>query len=303
MCAVPPGRLAVIGDVGGHVAELISALCVLGFDPVSSLLPADLVVVQVGDLIHRGPASAEVVALVDEVMAANPGRWVQLAGNHEAQYLHRPVFQWHEKLDRVTVATLRRWWESSTMRLAAAFDIAAEVTGPDGEQVRAGAGELLVSHAGLTFGCWDRLGQPPSAFQVADALNGLGADPSSLVWRPGLMLGGAANHSAGPVWAEAGRELVASWATAGRVPGFHQAHGHTSLVVWPEGRFRSPEVVAFDGVRIEVDRLTRLVRCEVGAQMIWGTDPCHGRLAARTWSPLVLPLTTLPAPAVPAGPG
>lgn len=42
---------------------------------------------QVGDLIHKGPDSSAVVALVDQIIDSNPGRWVQLLGNHEAQYL------------------------------------------------------------------------------------------------------------------------------------------------------------------------------------------------------------------------
>jgi hypothetical protein len=44
----------VIGDIGGHLSELRTELVRLGAGP-DGWLPDDLIVVQVGDLIHRGP--------------------------------------------------------------------------------------------------------------------------------------------------------------------------------------------------------------------------------------------------------
>ncbi|WFE98601.1 metallophosphoesterase [Micromonospora sp. WMMD964] len=43
-------------------------------------------VIQVGDLIDRGPDSAGVLAFVWQRLA-DSRRWIQLIGNHESQYL------------------------------------------------------------------------------------------------------------------------------------------------------------------------------------------------------------------------
>ena len=93
----PEGRVALFGDVGGQAVELRSALVRLGADPETLALPADLTVVQVGDLIHRGPDSPGAVDIARTVMTAQPKQWVQLVGNHEAQYLAPPRFHWPER--------------------------------------------------------------------------------------------------------------------------------------------------------------------------------------------------------------
>jgi hypothetical protein len=70
----------IIGDVGGCSAHLAAAV-----EPV--LDDADTVVIQVGDLIDRGPDSPGVLALVGRRLDLAPDRWIQLVGNHESQYL------------------------------------------------------------------------------------------------------------------------------------------------------------------------------------------------------------------------
>ena len=123
-------RLAVIGDVGGHLDSLVAQLNVLGVDVEERLVPPELVVCQVGDLVHKGPESAAVVALVDELMARNPDRWIQLLGNHEAQYLPDCQQFWTPTVDEKTAETIRRWWDSGQVRIAAAFDVIGD--GGDG---------------------------------------------------------------------------------------------------------------------------------------------------------------------------
>lgn len=79
--------VAVIGDVAGHADELATALVSLGADPLTLGLPAGLTVVQVGDLVHRGPDSSGVLDIVERVLQAQPEQWVQLVGNHEGTYV------------------------------------------------------------------------------------------------------------------------------------------------------------------------------------------------------------------------
>ena len=107
-------RFAVIGDVGGHLDELRRELRRLGADRSTGSLPNDLVVIQVGDLVHRGPDSAGVIALVDRYLHTQPGQWIQIVGNHEAQYLADPTFAWPERLDDESGRVLRGWWSDGS---------------------------------------------------------------------------------------------------------------------------------------------------------------------------------------------
>ncbi|MFQ1003983.1 metallophosphoesterase [Modestobacter sp. SSW1-42] len=278
------GRVAVIGDIGGHLPQLTQALVRLGAEPDTCHLPDDLQVVQVGDLVHRGPDSAGVVALVDRLLADQPGQWHQLAGNHEGQYVETPAFDWPEVLPAAVPETLRRWWATGRMRVAAA------VTLGDGEQV-------LVTHAGLTSGLHRRLGRPRTADAAARSLNGLrDADPATL-WRAGAMLGGGApDLSAGPMWAEAGAELAASWVAdevlGVRMP-FTQVHGHSSVVTVQRGEplLRAPELRD----RIQVQLTDRHVAISAADGLLLGIDPGFGRTAHRNWAPLLFPDATVTA--------
>ncbi|WP_203910658.1 metallophosphoesterase, partial [Rhizocola hellebori] len=125
-------RVVVIGDIGGHASQLHWVLRAYG---ATGTVPPGTVIVQVGDLIDRGPASAEVLELVDHFVNTQPAQWVQLVGNHEAQYLHPRSQFWPEQLGEAQAAILRRWWHNHQMHVAAA------VRDAQGD-------EYLVTHAG-----------------------------------------------------------------------------------------------------------------------------------------------------------
>jgi hypothetical protein len=269
---VTTGRVAIVGDVGGHQAQLYQELVRLGLDAATLRLPPDLTVVQVGDLVHRGPDSPGVIALVEQIMKTQPDQWVQLEGNHEELYLSpEPRFAWDEQLPPESIATLRRWRDDG--RIA----IAAGVADPDGD--------WLVTHAGLTEPLWRTLGSPRSAQDAARLLNGMdvGAD-AWRVRRAGEMLGHDASPAAGPIWASAAAELVPSWLDAGQMP-FHQVHGHSTLIDWwrraPRVGERILAVSAFD-----VERRHEMTA--IADHDIVGVDPSHGSRGARSWSSLVL---------------
>nr|WP_246214350.1 metallophosphoesterase [Modestobacter muralis] len=278
------GRVAVIGDVGGHRAQLAQALVRLGADPGTYRLPPDLQVVQVGDLVHRGPDSPGVIALVDRLLSDQPGQWHQLAGNHEGQYVDTPAFDWPEVLPVAVQDTLRDWWSSGRMRVAAAVTLA------DGEQV-------LVTHAGLTSGLHHRLGRPRTADDAAAALEALRETDPAALWRAGAMLGGGApDLAAGPMWAEAGAELAASWvadeALGVQMP-FTQVHGHSSVLGWERGEpvLRAPELRD----RIQVQQADRHVAVTAADGLLLGIDPGFGRTAHYRWAPLLFPDATVTA--------
>lgn len=268
-------RVAVIGDIGGHFADLARALVGLGAHPGTLALPAGLTVVQVGDLIHRGPDSDGVVQLVDRMMTDHPGRWVQLVGNHEAQYLTEvPRFLWKERLDKATVRTVQNWWNDGSMRVAAA------ISGP--------TDDWLVTHAGLTRGYWSTvLGEPSTAPYAARALNGLiHTIHAPVLFAGGVLIDGEVSATAGPLWACAGNELLESWLTAPGALPFSQVHGHSTVLDWQRSAWRAGPLIT---AVAEVDPDSRHITVPVGDHVVVGIDPCLAARAGVSWSPLILP--------------
>ncbi|MEV4512132.1 metallophosphoesterase [Dactylosporangium sp. NPDC049525] len=241
--------IAVIGDVGGCAAQLAAALERLDADA------GDTVVIQVGDLVDRGPDSSGVLDLVQLRIDTAPRRWIQLAGNHEAQYTGGMTF-WPERLGDADAERLRSWWLRDRMRVAVA--------------VRTAAGEeLLVTHAGLTVAAWRELGGPVTAATAADLLN---TRPEPLLW---------ADH--GPLWAE---HVAASWLEEREPMPFSQVHGHSSIVDHYRRAWRCAERIR---QRSTVDWAARHTTTRVSGARIIGVDPKHGRHGAPAWAPLLLP--------------
>ncbi len=209
----------MLGDVGGHAWVLRRCLQELGADTTNGSLPDDLVVVQVGDLVHKGPDSPGVVALVDRMMMGSPEQWIQLIGNHEAQEgLGGPDF-WHESLPKKVQAELRRWVDSDRARMAVALDTVEY-------------GPTLVTHAGLTRVKWEVIGRPEDPADAARSLNKeMAADPDR-AFAAGEMLGVKPRLPVGVAWASP-RELLLSWDME-PLP-FSQVHGHASPRRWTSG--------------------------------------------------------------------
>ncbi len=209
-------RLLVIGDVGGHHERLRQLLVDAGADPEGATLPPETHVVQVGDLIDRGPDSAACVALADRFVASGAA-WTQLLGNHEGNRIGGRRF-WDEPLDAAALETLQRWWRTGQAKLAVALRTRE-------------MGDVLVTHAGLVAQLWVMMGRP-DCVGAADRLNqAVGRDPE-LAFSSGVLLAGGV---AGPAWADAARELYPSWISTELVP-FGQVHGHSPVVAWPTGR-------------------------------------------------------------------
>lgn len=261
-----PSRVAVIGDVGGHLTELEAELTRLGADPGRGVIPPDLVVVQVGDLVHRGPDSEHVVALVDRCLHVSPGHWIQLVGNHEAHYLRRPVFDWPQRIDHHAIDTLRSWWATGAMCAATVVTHQEE--------------DLLVTHAGLTVRFWrDVLGSPTEARAAAEALNSMARTGVDVLFRGGSMLGGGpARLDAGPLWARAATELVPGWLLE-PMP-FGQVHGHSSVYDWEREQFRAEQPIPYC---TDLDPEGGHETTHLDGGVIVGVDPGHGPRARNGW--------------------
>jgi len=266
----PTHRVAVIGDVAGHLDELRTELRRLGADDGTGRLPDDLTIVQVGDLVHRGPASDAVIALVDGYLTHQPTQWVQLVGNHEAQYLRDPVFDWPERISDRSRDTLRRWWDGGQMRVAT--------------WVRDGAESFLITHAGVTAGFWrTALTVTSSAEQAAITINSLIGANDGALFRAGTMLHGRRRaRAAGPVWAATATELLPSWLDT-TLP-FSQIHGHDSIFDWQRRRFRAANGAANGLARLTVvDEEAKHETTVLPGGRIIGIDPGHGSQPRRPW--------------------
>jgi hypothetical protein len=244
-------RIVLIGDVGGFPEELARA----AGDPGAT-------VIQVGDLVDRGPDSSGALAFVKERLDREPRGWIQLVGNHEWQYLDGQPF-WPERLDDADAKLLQQWWLTERIRVAAAVRTA------DGE-------EFLVTHAGLTLPAWKAIGEPVTAATAADLLN----------TRPERVL----RSYKGPFWASAGNELYESWLDFATTMPFSQIHGHDAVVDYRRKEWRCVERVR---QRSTVDWAARHTFTQVSGGRFIGIDPKHGRTGAPEWAPLVFPDATL----------
>ncbi|NGY63504.1 metallophosphoesterase [Lentzea sp. NEAU-D13] len=264
-------RVAVIGDVGGHADQLRKVLRELQAE--IGQLPSDLLVIQVGDLVDRGPDS---LGVLDTVAPLLTERWVQLAGNHEAQYLPGSTIFWPEPLPRRGVETLREWWADGRMQVAAAITANGE--------------EFLLTHAGLTLAAWRQLGEPASAARAAYLLN----ERPELIWYMGAH---ARDEQAGPLWAESGAALHEPWMRYEGIVPFGQIHGHSTIVHFGDQRWQCDGRIR---QRATADWPARHVRVRVGGRLFIGVDPRHGRTGATSWQPLILDnaeVHAMPAPA------
>lgn len=264
------GRVAVIGDVGGHFVEFVEMLIALGMDPRTGRLPDDLTVVQVGDLVHRGPDSP----LVDDMLSRSPDQWKQLIGNHEQLVVGPPVFAWNEDITLDAEEALQRWWDTGAMVPAAAIEQ------NDGQA-------WVATHAGVTSGFWNLIGTPSSATETATALNALSHEPDSLLWRSGCMLGSSRPAvTAGPLWASASVELLRGWCgpESPAMP-FNQVHGHSCEVNPRTGAPWSGST----GRETRWDPFSRHTSTLTAAgTRIVGIDPTHGTAPVSPWKPLLL---------------
>ncbi|HEX5598546.1 MAG TPA: hypothetical protein VFX61_21385 [Micromonosporaceae bacterium] len=112
----------------------------------------------------------------------------------------------------------------------------------------------------------------------------LNTRPEPLIW---LGHGFVDDTLAGPLWAEAGRELYEAWmqfAADGGFVSFDQVHGHSSAVTFGDQTWRGPGRVR---QRATVDWAARHVQVRIGGRSFTGVDPKHGLTGAMRWRPLV----------------
>lgn len=172
-------------------------------------------VIQLGNIIgcnehaKDGPISGANAATLKMAFLykATQEKWKQLIGPHEIAALNMPD-EWTNKDSR---KILRDSWLSQDPIM----------------QVATVSKNRLVTHGGLTYGEWVKIGKPKTAEEAANLINEKYYKTlyQGKAWR----LGDAPNFSANPIWADPFRELYPSWVTSEEKCPFGQIHGSGSL--------------------------------------------------------------------------
>lgn len=221
----------IFGDTGGHYLQLRRSLENLGFDVDNHLIPEGMSVIHLGDLIHKGPHSELLIEFVDNFITKNPGRWIQILGNHEFQHVGGPWF-WKCDCSTLTKFTLKKWWDDKQAFAAYSLDNVI----PPNLEVSANPRLLtpltswFFSHGGLTYQFWNTCGKK-NAKDTAAVINQM---PVKQITYPGeLLFGpGSTGPKVGCVWAIGNTEVYNSWENSKTTPPFNQVYGHTTSYVW-----------------------------------------------------------------------
>lgn len=269
----------VFGDTGGHYQQLKAGLEAIGMNPKNHKLPKDVIVIHTGDLIHKGPSSPAVLILVDKVMEANPGQWVQILGNHEFQYIDGAPFFWGNVIPADSQRILASWLGKKLLKVAYAVEgpvMFHELTKSARPYPIPGKGALF-THAGVTKEFWDViLKNETDVMKIADDINNL---PIKVVTKPGAMLHGAKNTPwtpVGPVWALSTGEVWESWKDEESMP-FIQVHGHTTAYNFVGNRWWPTEKGFRDASKVNPDRNT--VTTQVSDSIQIAIDPGYNTSA------------------------
>lgn len=226
----------VIGDTGGHLPQLMSGLEHVGVDTENKIIPEDVTVIHLGDLIHKGPStSLKALNFVRAMQQNNPGRWVQLIGNHEIQHISGGLKFWKCNCGEDFEVLL------NSMFVAGEVVFSYYVEDMRSENLTLSKRttfvpenrDWLFTHGGLTRLWWGKVhNSNPDVRTLSESINSLPADIAS---SPGVRLGYPRNP-ASPVWASAPTEVFPGWFERGSMP-FNQVVGHTYLFNWEKGRW------------------------------------------------------------------
>lgn len=220
-------KTVIVGDIGGQFDLFKDVIESVGGDPDTGILPRDINMIQVGDIVRYADAPAlnslACAQLAQKLIDVNEGRYIQLLGNHETPLLGGSVDpHWSVKDLPEVKHIVKGWWDNKQAHLAVSLT-------KDGQR------DILITHAGLTRGYMEWLGTV-SSYEAMRKLNSFVGNVGVIEFeQTGGLVTGVANPSADIVWALVGMELHDSWKDAH--PEFNQIHGHSCLMEWETEKF------------------------------------------------------------------
>lgn len=225
--------VVVLGDVGGQTQVYREALLSLNIDPDECIIPDGITLVQVGDVVRFNHSphldSLGCVEISDRLLRNNPGKFIQLLGNHDLALLggahdpHWKIYDLPESKEYV-----ERWWNEGI----ASLGVYLKPINPHDK-------DILITHAGLGKNYWEKI-SGGDASKTASALNSLVGQNVAEFEVPGHLVTGQDNINADTAWALVGPEFHSTWQKE-TMP-FHQIHGHACLVEWESKKFW-PDVI------------------------------------------------------------
>lgn len=269
-------RNYVFGDTGGHMKQLFASLQEIGANPRTGYIPEDVRIIHLGDLIHKGPHSSLLLKTVDKFIRKNPGRWVQILGNHEFQHIEGAPSFWRCTCSLDDIDIINDWYDEGlatpTFGLNgithAQFEVSAK------PKLAQSHGGFLFSHGGLSWDWWSTFNKISDPVQLSEVLNALEV---WVVTVPGEMLG-IVGRKPGPVWAIGSSEVFDTWVEHNDSMPFSQAHGHTTSYNWRSNRWWRADP-AFRTFRnsSKLNPNSRAVITEVQGNLILGIDPGYSK--------------------------
>jgi hypothetical protein len=268
----------VFGDTGGHFSPLLSSLRKIGVDTTDTLnIPDGIQIIHLGDLIHKGIHSNDLVEIVDSLIRKNPGQYIQLLGNHEFQHIKGAPIFWRCDCNAKTVSIINKWYNEGLA--VPSYYLSAPVVFNVPKSLRFDTNlikdkDILFSHAGLTHDFWGHIGSPKTAKLASERLNKLSVRDVTI---PGMMLAGGSPHGpVGPVWALSTSEVFASWTQEGVIsPPFVQINGHSPAYQWQRKVWHAGTPLQFKK-RTKLDVENRIMYTSVQDSLQLCLDPGFG---------------------------
>lgn len=214
-------RYIVFGDTGGHFQQLYRGLLKAGMTE-ELYLPENTIIIHCGDLVHKGPQSKEILEMIEKIRIINPGQWIQIMGNHEAQYLGGVYFRKIGLLNEFSQSILERWYNDGFLKFTYAIPAGAIIKTSNKEYVL--EDPLVFSHAGISFPFWEKFLRNYEVEEYNNVISSLSLED---IHKPGLMMGIECDISSptGTIWSHGIHESWFLWNKINSTT-FNQAVGH-----------------------------------------------------------------------------
>lgn len=221
-------KIAVVGDIGGQLEVFHDVIRDLGGDMDTGMLPDDLIVIQVGDIVRFNDSadldSYGCAALADKLIQANNGKYIQLLGNHETPLLGGALHpNWNLKELPESQPIIESWWNEKKAYIGV-------VLTADGKD------DIVITHAGLTRGFMETKLKTQNPREAIHKLNSyVGNVAITDIEHTGGLIDKVHNPNVDTFWALAGSELYDEWFDGELT--FNQLHGHSCIYDWEKDSY------------------------------------------------------------------